>query len=247
MAILKQDINFNLIFLIGVTIAATVLLTLYFVYSMSNVNVDYNTMEKDLKITKANLTLTTKNLNQCANQQLNMSLELNESKKIEEKSREEYNKIYEDTEIELTKTQTGLKDTKDQLEQWIPWEIAYSLKEKTRNDRTSYTNAMLAIVIPDENNSFEYIAERKNCQYCHCISWKINQLFTILGKNMFNKKIKNTYTCPSGTCGTIHTGNDHSYIQPVKWYDFMNNKEYYINLAIERNNQIGNYEITKEA
>ncbi|MBS3121819.1 hypothetical protein J4434_02965 [Candidatus Woesearchaeota archaeon] len=119
MAILKQDINFNLIFLIGVTIAATVLLTLYFVYSMSNVNVDYNTMEKDLKITKANLTLTTKNLNQCANQQLNMSLELNESKKIEEKSREEYNKIYEDTEIELTKTQTGLKDTKDQLDKTL--------------------------------------------------------------------------------------------------------------------------------
>lgn len=119
MGILKQDINFNLIFLIGVTIAATVLLTLYFVYSLSNVNVDYNTMEKDLKTTKANLTLTTKNLNQCANQQFNMSLELNESKKIEEKSREEYNKIYEDTEIELTKTQTGLKDTKDQLDKTI--------------------------------------------------------------------------------------------------------------------------------
>lgn len=119
MGILKQDINFNLIFLIGVTIAATVLLTLYFVYSLSNVNVDYNTMEKDLKTTKANLTQTTKNLNQCSQQQLNISLELNESKKIEEKSREEYNKIYEDTEIELTKTQTGLKDTKDQLDKTI--------------------------------------------------------------------------------------------------------------------------------
>ena|SRR3989339_1818090 len=155
-------------------------------------------------------------------------------------------RIYDST-VTIVFISKDMKTIEPELEQWIPWEIAYSLKEKTRNDRTSYTNAMLAIVIPDENNSFEYIAERKNCQYCHCISWKINQLFTILGKNMFNKKINNTYTCPSGTCGTIHTGNDHSYIQPVKWYDFMNNKEYYINLAIERNNQIGNYEITKEA
>lgn len=34
--------------------------------------------------------------------------------------------------------------------------IAYFLRSKTRSDRTSKTNAILAIKLPDENNSYNY-------------------------------------------------------------------------------------------
>lgn len=113
---MKQDIRFEMIFLIGLIIGAAFLLTLYYIHSLGNVNVDYNTLEDELEATNQNLTLTSGALDECKVYSLNLSKELNETQKIEEKSREQYNEIYEQTEEELTETQEGLKTTKDQLD-----------------------------------------------------------------------------------------------------------------------------------
>ena len=130
-------------------------------------------------------------------------------------------------------------------EQWIPWEISYSLKEKTREDRTSITNAILAVVLPDEYGSYEYFVEFLGCPHCHGIKWKIETLFSILGKNMFNRKQPNTIVCKSGVCGVLHTGNDHSYIHPVKWDQFISDINWYINHVASINEDIDDYNITK--
>ena len=115
MSIMKQDLNFNLIFLIGIAVFATVLLTLYYSHSLGNVNVDYNDLEDQLSSTQNNLSTTMNWLQTCEAEQVKIFTDLNETKVLEEKSREEYNEIYEQTEGELTKTQTVLKDTKDDL------------------------------------------------------------------------------------------------------------------------------------
>lgn len=56
--------------------------------------------------------------------------------------------------------------------QWIPWEIAYSIRETTRNDYTSHANAILAVVLPDRWNSYGY--------------YKSLSLFSILSQNINN-------------------------------------------------------------
>src|SRR3989339_6760 len=118
---------------------------------------------------------------------------------------------------------------KEDNDQWIPWEIAYSLREKTREGRTSLTNAMLAVVVPDEYGSYNYFVESLDCVHCNGIRWKTEILFSILGKNMFNRKKPNTIDCRGGSCGTLHTGSNHSYIHPVRWDHFISDINFYIN------------------
>lgn len=130
-------------------------------------------------------------------------------------------------------------------DQWIPWEISYSLKETTRNDRTSSTNAILAVIIPDENGSYEYFIQPVGCLDCRSIRWKIESLFKVLGNNMFNRKEPKTKTCPNGVCGTLHTDNDHSYIHPIKWSDFIPNMNFYLDHVVSINQNIEDYNLLK--
>ncbi len=136
MSFMKQDINTNLLFLIGVVITATVLLTLYFSHSVGNVNVDYNQLEDKYEATFDNLTSTSTQLGSCKAFIANLTMDINESKTLEQKSRDEYNKIYEETEGELTKTQSTLKETKDTLDKTV------TELQKTSTELSSKTAAL---------------------------------------------------------------------------------------------------------
>lgn len=155
------------------------------------------------------------------------------------------NKIY-DSSVTVVLISKNMRDAlKPEEDQWIPWEVAYSLREKTREDRTSRTNAMLAVVIPDENGSYEYFVQPIGCAHCGSVRWKQDTLFQILGKNMFNRKQPKTIVCPNGICGVLHTGNDHSYIHPVKWSDFIPNINSYLDHATRLNQNIDDYNLEK--
>lgn len=127
-------------------------------------------------------------------------------------------------------------------DQWIPWEVAYSLREKTREDRTSRTNAMLAIVLPDRNGSYGYFIEDRKCCSIACRIYRMDTLFTVLRKNMFSRKMNDARNCNQGA--TIHFG-EHSYILSAKWDEFKATPNMFIERAIKINENIGDYEITK--
>jgi len=128
-------------------------------------------------------------------------------------------------------------------DQWIPWEISYSLKEHTRDGRTSQTNAVLAVVLPDRNNSYEYFIENRVCVSCNCRYLKTNRLFQILRSNMFNVKEPTYINCVRGD--KVYRGYC-SYISSVKWCDFICDISRNIESAVKINENIENYNITKQ-
>lgn len=138
--------------------------------------------------------------------------------------------------------------TKKDEEQWIPWEISYSLKEVSRKNKngdavTSRSNAMVAVVLPDENGSYSYYMEKKNCCTSGCTTHYTDKLFSIIRKNKFNLKDTNKKVCSTGS--TIWYG-EFSYIKAVKWNNFISNYSTYIESACERQDNIDDYEICKE-
>ena len=81
-------------------------------------------------------------------------------------------KIY-DSSITIVLISPNMKEPyKWERTQWIPWEIAYSLRETTRSDRTSHSNAIIAVKLPDKNGYYYYFDK--------------NRTFSILKDNIDN-------------------------------------------------------------
>ena len=138
------------------------------------------------------------------------------------------NKIF-DSSVTIILISKGMQELNmPEKDQWIPWEISYSLRRKNKDDRVSVANGMLAVVLPDENGSYSYFVEHSACPHCNSTSWKTRNLFSILHKNMFNKKTPNKQACNGPQCDSnYHIGDDHSYIHPVKWDNFLLNIDRY--------------------
>lgn len=158
------------------------------------------------------------------------------------------NRIY-DSSLTITLISKNMKELSvSDKNQWIPWEISYSLKEVSRKNSsgqsiTSKSNAMIAVVIPDKNNDYSYYTYTKNCCDSGCRMYDTTKLFNILKSNMFNAKDPNTNDCDDGS--KVYHG-ESSYIISVKWDDFINDPEVYINRAYAIQDNIDTYNIYKE-
>lgn len=147
-------------------------------------------------------------------------------------------KIY-DSSITIVLISKGMKDNLPEKEQWIPWEISYSLREQSRAGRVSKTNAILAVVIPDIEASYDYFYTYN--QQCTCHHYKTDDLFEILSSNMFNKKENNTRFCN----GMVVYEGHFSYIHSVKWEDFKKDINKHIDIALQINSNKNDYNIKK--
>ncbi|WP_276895954.1 TIR domain-containing protein [Frischella perrara] len=129
-------------------------------------------------------------------------------------------KIYDST-VTIVLVSKGMNELWcSEKDQWIPWEIAYSLRSKTRSDRTSKTNAILAIKLPDENNSYDYDPK----------------LFNIIKKNMNNLEYSYLLDKPY---------LPESYILFAEWDSFFKNINYYIDVSLEIWRNRDKYHISK--
>ena len=129
---------------------------------------------------------------------------------------------------------------KAEKEQWIPWEISFSLKETQRNDRTSRTNAMLAVILPDKNGQYDYATTHS----CSHITWYGEHLFSIHWANMFNKKQSDIYKCHCGS--SVHHETHPSYIRHIRWDQFCKNIDAEVETASEIKENKDEYDITKQ-
>jgi hypothetical protein len=147
-------------------------------------------------------------------------------------------KIFDST-VTIVFISKGMKNYLPENDQWIPWEVSYSLREQTRDGRTSKTNAVLAVVLPDNFGSYGYFLQYN--QECNSTTYMTNMLFTILRENMFNIKNPDTRPCNGNT---IYIGYS-SYIYSVTWDDFINDINKYIDIALSIWRNRGSYNLRK--
>lgn len=147
-------------------------------------------------------------------------------------------KIFDST-VTVVFISKGMKDSSPENDQWIPWEISYSLSVQSRQGVNSKTNAVLGVVLPDQLGSYDwYYRYNPNC---NSTTHMTNQLFTILRENMFNIKTPQTRTCNGST---IYEG-ESSYIKTAKWDDFIGSINWHIDKVVEIWNAKDQYTIKK--
>ncbi|MGM8871001.1 TIR domain-containing protein [Psychrobacter sp. 2Y5] len=134
-------------------------------------------------------------------------------------------KIYDST-VTIVLLSPNMKEWMSlEKDQWIPWEISYSLREKSRNGIPSKPNAILAIILPDRNGSYEYARNP-------------NFGFGIINKNRNNLE----YRYPTKM---FKSGCSESYILMPTWEKFTSNYNGWIEAALEIRQNIDKYDISK--
>ena len=157
---------------------------------------------------------------------------------------QELEKRMHDSTVTIVLISPNMKeDGLDERQQWIPQEVAYSLSTKRR--AYDYPNAMMAIVLPDAKNSYDYFLNPHEQEDCDATKLNRDILFPIMACNMLNAKELEHAPCVYCPPSDLVYADNSSYIDPIKWSDTVGSFviDRYIRTAIIRQHNREDYEI----
>lgn len=129
-----------------------------------------------------------------------------------------------DSSVTIVLLSPNMKDSwKSEKDQWIPWEIAYSLKSKKRSDNRSKRNAILLVTLPDKYGNYSYVGS-------------YGFYFNIIQKNLNN--LHTSYIAYK-----LGNGCSNSYMLQCNWDQFISNPYFWVDAAIEIRDKGDKYNI----
>jgi hypothetical protein len=136
-----------------------------------------------------------------------------------------------DSSVTIVLISPKMKDSrKAEQDQWIPWEIAYSLRNKSRSAKKSKLNAILLVVLPDKSGSYNYASP--NDVKPHPV------YFDIIQKNLNNLLPKQHYKAYK-----LKPCCSKSYMLRCNWNKFIPNCSAWIDAALEIRDNKDKYDI----
>jgi hypothetical protein len=126
---------------------------------------------------------------------------------------------------------------------WIDWEIEYSLKEITREDKTSSTNGIIGVIMAHNGGYNWLVSQTVKSDGCKTRSIDTSILYDIINRNRFNLNTEDKHSCPN--CKTFDQLRG-SYISLIEENIFLENPNKFIENAYEKSKQITNYAISKQ-
>jgi hypothetical protein len=141
-----------------------------------------------------------------------------------------------DTSITIVVVSPDVKKSK-----WIDWEIEYSLKEITRQDKTSRTNGVVGVIMKIDGGYDWLINSKRGDDNCSIRTIDEKLLYPIINKNRYNLN-EQVYSCSH--CKTLDMLSS-SYISLIEEDSFIQNTDEYIENAYEKSKIIDTFNIVK--
>ncbi len=127
----------------------------------------------------------------------------------------------------------------EEIEQWVAWEISYSLKNKTRGGVRSNSNAILAVVLPDRNGDYGYAMYRS---YGGRTYLKRRAFFRIVWDNIFNRR---GWHYRRDRYGNLEYRDGCGYVAVARWEDFVRDSGYHLGVALGNRGRWEEFDIRK--
>ena len=142
-----------------------------------------------------------------------------------------------DTSVTIVVISSNLKDSK-----WVDWEIEYSLKEITREDKKSRTNGVVGVIMKHNGGYDWLVSSTTKDDGCSVRTIDHTKLYKIINENRYNLK-SGADACDR--CKTYSQLNG-SYISLIEEEDFIDDPEIYIENAYEKCEKTDDFDLSKQ-